>query len=178
MKIEQEIFKDISGYEGLYQISNKGTVKSISFRNNQTTFYREKIMNPFDNGRGYLVITLNRCGKKKNFYIHRLVAEAFIQHGIDENVVNHKDHNTHNNDVANLEWCTQKENVLYSAHRMKCEKSKSKPTNTGEKYISLYKSHGKYLVYRVQIKKIGTSRQFKTLEEAIAYKREVMGDVR
>ena len=74
----QEIFKDIKGYEGLYQISNIGRVKALVFRNGTTLKEKEKLLNPTDNGNGYLIIGLSKGGKKKNFYIHRLVAETFI----------------------------------------------------------------------------------------------------
>lgn len=167
--MSREVFKDIAGYEGKYQIGNKGTVKSLLFVNNKTELKREKVLSPFNNGKGYYVISLRKCGKRKNFYIHRLVAEAFLQRENGKNVVNHKDHDTLNNDVKNLEWCTQKENVLFSVDRMKHEKTKCKPTNTGEKYIRKYKNS-----YRVQIHRLGICKQFKTLEEAKEYKRLVM----
>lgn len=96
-------------------------------------------------------------------------ADAFLPHEKGKDVVNHKDHNRHNNSVENLEWCTQKENVRLSADRMMHEKTKCKPTNTGEKYISKYRNS-----FRVQISKKGICRQFKTVEEAKAFKRAVM----
>lgn len=166
MIIKEEIFKDISGFEGLYQIGNRGTVRSLTFRNNKTTFEKKRTMKPFDNGNGYLVVSLRKGGKRKNFYIHRLVAKAFLYQQEGKDVVNHKDHNTYNNCFENLEWCTQKENVRLSASRMRHEKSKCRPTNTGEKYVSKHKNS-----YRLQIKQKGIYRQFKTLEEAREFKR-------
>lgn len=160
--MEREIFRDIKGFDGKYQIGNKGTVKSLVFK-------KEKILSPFNNGKGYHVVTLWKCGKRKNYYVHRLVAETFLTKETGKNVVNHKDHNTYNNYEKNLEWCTQRENVLYSVDKMKHEKSKCKPTNTGEKYIRKYKNS-----YRIQIKKLGICKQFKTIEEAKEYKRLVM----
>lgn len=164
-----EIYKDIAGFEGLYQISNKGTVRSLSFRNNQTAFKRVRALTPSDNGSGYLIVGLSKGGKKKNFYIHRLVADAFLLREKGKDVVNHKDHNTRNNSAENLEWCTQEENVRYSADRMRHEKTKCKTTNTGEKYITKRKNS-----FRVQISRKGIYKEFKTLEEAKAFKKAVM----
>lgn len=167
--MRKEIFKDVAGFKGLYQIGDKGTVRSMTFRNNQTTFERVRAMTPFDNGNGYLAVSLSKNGKRKNYYIHRLVADAFLPHGKGKNVVNHRDHNRHNNSAENLEWCTQKENVRLSADRMRHEKTKCMPTNTGEKYISKRKNS-----FRVQIERKKISRQFKTFEEARAFKKAVM----
>lgn len=172
-----ETFKDIAGFKGLYQIGSKGTVKSLTFRNNRTTFEREKILSPTNNGNGYLIVSLNKNGKRKSAYIHRLVAEAFLPREKGKDVINHKDHNTRNNSVDNLEWCTQRENVRFSVDRMKHEKTKCKPTNTGEKYISRCISHKKYLCYRVTIKQKNICKYFKALDEAIKYRNEVMNDV-
>ena len=175
--MKKEIFKDIAGFKGLYQIGNKGTVRSLVFRNNQTSFEKVRVLKPFDNGRGYLVVGLSKDGKRKNFYIHRLVGNAFLPREKGKDVVNHKDHNTHNNNAKNLEWCTQKENVRFSADKMRHEKAKCKPTNTGEKYISRYMSHNKYLCYRLVIKPLKISKQFRTLEEAVLFRDEVMQNV-
>jgi len=164
-----EIFKDIPEYEGLYQISNHGTVKSLSFRNNVSNIKREKTLKPFNNGHGYLLVNLRRNGTRKNYYVHRLVADAFLNRDSTKTVVNHKDYNTLNNHACNLEWCTVKENVSYSANRMRREKSRCKPSNTGEKYISRYKNG-----FRVYIRKIGICKQFKCLDCAVAFRNEVM----
>nr|DAW56158.1 MAG TPA: homing endonuclease [Caudoviricetes sp.] len=119
-------------------------------------------MKPTDNGNGYFIISLRKCHKRKNFYIHRLVAQHFIDNPNDLNVVNHKDYNTKNNKASNLEWVTQKENVQYSTERMKKPKSVTH-SNTKEKYISYRKEKGKYRV-TINRKEYGA---FNTLEEAI-----------
>lgn len=139
----EEIWKPIREYESEYAISNKGRIKSLSFRNNQTTKQREKIMKPFDNGSGYLVISLKKGGKVKNKYIHRLVAEAFLENYLPGMVVNHIDYNKRNNCVENLEWCTQKENTHHSKQHMKHEHN-SPAGKSGEKYIRIKK--GKFEV--------------------------------
>ena len=147
----QEIFKDIKGYEGLYQISNIGTIKSA-----------RGFLTPTDNGNGYLIVGLSKGGKRKNFYIHRLVAEAFIDNPNNKTVVNHKDYNKKNNNANNLEWLTQKENIAYSVVNMKHKKSITH-SNTGEKYIS-YRANKNHYRVTINKKEHGT---YKTLKEAI-----------
>lgn len=106
----KEVWKDIPGFEGRYQISNLGNIKSINWRNTN----KERLMVPQDNGHGYKWIGL-RDGSpiKKQFYIHRLVAQAFIPNPNNLPQVNHKDGNTKNNCVDNLEWCTANYNLSY-----------------------------------------------------------------
>lgn len=147
-----EIWKDIKGYEGRYFISNIGRVSNT-----------KKILTPTDNGNGYLIISLSTKGKRKNYYIHRLVAEAFLNNPCNLPQVNHIDYNRQNNNVNNLEWITQIENVRHSQMNMRHRKGITH-SNTNEKYISYRKSKG---VYRVTIdkKEYGT---YKTLDEAIA----------
>ena len=102
-----EKWKQITGYS-LYQVSTKGRIKS--FKNS-----KERILKPKENSKGYLRVALVRDdGKKKLLFVHRLVAETFIPHKRSLNVVNHLDFNPLNNDVKNLEWTTQKENMRYS----------------------------------------------------------------
>lgn len=113
---------DIKNLLGEYQVSNMGRVKSTKIYKvaNGKTFEvdRELIMTPFDNGSGYKVVcfTLLDEGKRKrkNFYVHRLVAQAFIKNPQNKPAVNHKNYNRGDNRVRNLEWCTDKENTDYS----------------------------------------------------------------
>ena len=102
-----EIWKDIEGYKGLYQISNYGNVKSLNY--NKTG--KERILKPKKNI--YLQIMLHQNAKVKYFYIHRLVATAFILNPKNYPCVNHKDENKQNNHVDNLEWCTYQYNNTY-----------------------------------------------------------------
>ena len=101
-----EMWKDIKGYEGIYQVSNLGRVKNI-LRNRIKTLTK-------NNYNGYYHVRLGYKDKVKNFYIHRLVAEAFIDNPNQYNIVNHKDFNKANNTFENLEWCNQKYNVNYT----------------------------------------------------------------
>ena len=105
-----EEWKDIKGYEGIYQISNKGRVKTLG--NNRR---KEKIREGIADNTGYKRISLCKNGKEKKYSIHRLVAQAFLPNPDNLPVVNHKDENKLNNNVENLEWCTQKYNVNYSS---------------------------------------------------------------
>lgn len=104
-----EVWKDIKGYEGRYQISNCGRVKSLNYHKEN----REAILVPKVTKTGYLIIGL-WCDKKKKFFpIHRLVAKAFIA-PFDGEQVNHIDADKANNHVENLEWCTARENTLHA----------------------------------------------------------------
>lgn len=94
-------WKPIKGYEGLYEVSDTGLVRSNS------TVLKPHIKN------GYLAINLYNK-KCKHYYIHRLVAETFIDNKNNYKYVNHIDCDKHNNNVNNLEWCTQKENITHS----------------------------------------------------------------
>lgn len=142
-----EEWKDVKGYEGKYQVSNKGRVKALlKWDLNKKQYVNcDQIMQSVDNGKGYLYITLSKEHKRKNHYIHRLVADAFVDNPKELKYVNHIDYNKKNNDASNLEWCTQKENVHHSICNMRHRKSISH-TNTGEMYISKTKNR-----YRIQI---------------------------
>lgn len=109
----KEIWRDIKDYEGLYQISNFGRVKSLP-RNG--TISTERILKPLLTGRGYYKVTLSKHNKAKYPSIHRLVAEAFILNPDNLPQINHKDGNKTNNKVGNLEWCTSLENVKHSIY--------------------------------------------------------------
>lgn len=168
----KEQWKSIPGYEGFYQVSNKGRVKKCKMWDLGKRKYIEsdQILKPFDNGHGYLVIALAKEGKKANHYVHRLVASVFVDNPMNKRYVNHLDYNTKNNAVSNLEWCTQKENAQYSSEHMK--RPKPRKTNTGEFYISL-RNNGKYRV-TVKHKEYGP---FRSLADAISKRNEVLESV-
>ena len=110
--MNKEVWKDIKGYEGKYQVSNLGRVKSLYLINRQAKIPREKILKLGHNLQGYPQIHLCKDNKtSKSIFVHKLVAEAFIPNPDNLPVVNHKNEIKTDNRVENLEWCTQKNNV-------------------------------------------------------------------
>lgn len=125
----QEIWKDVIGYEGLYQVSNFGNVKSCRrtiIRKNRSHGYNkypvsEKVLTPVNQGNGYYRVRLQKGVDSKFKLVHRLVAEAFIPNPDNLPCVNHKDENPSNNSMNNLEWCSYYYNNHYNnatAHRI------------------------------------------------------------
>lgn len=115
--IFMEVWKDIKGYEGYYQVSNLGKVKRLAKKvlqsNGSLAIYRERVLKE-ENTKGYLRVTLSRGNKQKRFLIHRLVATHFILNINKKRFVNHIDGNKENNKFINLEWCTSSENEIHS----------------------------------------------------------------
>ena len=132
-----EIWKDIDGYEGLYQVSNLGRVKSLNY--NHTG--KERIRSSSKSSSGYCQIVLSKDGKKKIHLIHRLVAMAFVD-GYEEGlVVNHIDEDKNNNVYTNLEWCTQKENMKHSYRKItEINRVSVRCIETGEVFPTLTKA--------------------------------------
>lgn len=109
-----EQWKDVLGYEGVYQISNLGNVKRLSTVLHDR-FYKEKLLTICHNsGTGYDFVCLRKNNRDKNFSVHRLVAQAFIPNPRNLSDVNHIDGNKRNNSVENLEWCTRSENLKHA----------------------------------------------------------------
>lgn len=111
-----EIWKPIPGYEGYYEVSNLGRVKSLGryvFRDLYKYYRKERIRSPYVN-QGYLSITLNKDKSEKTYAVHRLVALAFIPNPDNKPAINHIDGNKQNNCVTNLEWVTSAENSSHA----------------------------------------------------------------
>lgn len=110
--MNKEIWKDVPGYEGLYQVSNLGRVKSVDRtiikKNGISQHFKSKIISVWISD--YIYVWLSKNGKGKTYAIHNLVAKAFLPNAKNELCVNHKDENKHNNNVNNLEWC----NYIYN----------------------------------------------------------------
>ena len=125
----KEIWKDIVGYEGLYQISNFGNVRSLNYRKTKGVIHliKTKI-----NNSGYIVVKLNKGGNQKTYTVHRLVALHFSNFipepnkTINNYVVNHKDENKLNNDIHNLEFTTIIANNMYGTRTDRASKSSYK----------------------------------------------------
>lgn len=107
----EEIWKDIVGYEGLYQVSNLGRVKSLDRIDASGHRRKGKILKPRINHDGYVQINLHKNSIRKTVSVHRIVAIAFIPNTENKREVNHVDENKANNHVSNLQWCSPKENV-------------------------------------------------------------------
>lgn len=126
-----EIYKDIPGYEGLYQISNLGNVKSVK---------KNKLLAKNNNGTGYLYARLSKNSQVKNHYIHRLVAIAFLDNPDNLPQVNHIDEDKTNNRVDNLEWVTAKENSNHGTRTARAARGCQKPINQYDLQGNLIKS--------------------------------------
>lgn len=110
----EEIWKDIEGYEGLYQVSNLGRIKSLKRKNNYGRYVKERIRKVVSNKDGYLCVTLSDKGRQKTFTVHGLVAKAFICKTLENVEVNHKNGIKTDNRKENLEWITHKANVQHT----------------------------------------------------------------
>ena len=127
----EEIWRDIKDYEGLYQVSNLGRVRSLNYRH----IGKVNIRKTSKTRSGYLIVCLYKDGKRKYFSVHRLVAETFIQNLLNLPEVNHKDEDKTNNFVGtpendykdgNLEWCDRSYNKNYGNRNEKVAKKLSK----------------------------------------------------
>ena len=137
---EKEEWRDVVGYEGLYMVSNIGNVKSLKrtakSKNGSIRTVSEKLRKIDKNKSGYLMVILNKEGKRKGMKIHRLVADAFIKNPYNLPQVNHRNEIKSDNRVENLEWCTQDYNNKYGTRTERTSK-KVKCLETGKIYPSL-----------------------------------------
>lgn len=122
-KVGCEIWKDVKGYEGIYQVSNMGRVKSLARSGNNRTL-KDRIMRQYVGKTGYMQVRLSKENKTRLLKVHRIVAEAFIDNPWQKPQVNHIDGNKTNNLVDNLEWNTSSENIK---HAYDCRLRKVKP---------------------------------------------------
>ncbi len=139
----KEVWKDIRGYEGLYQVSDFGNVKSLerkSWNGYKWFIKKEKILKPRPLKSGYLRVSLCKDGIAKDYLVHRLVAIAFIPNPDNLPKVNHKDENKENNCYFNLEWCDSKYNSNYGTA---IERSKNNKPSMSGKNNPMYGKSGK-----------------------------------
>ena len=142
----QEEWRDIKGFEGYYQVSNLGRVRSVdrviintgNKGENKRSHYKGKILRQAHRNKGYLGVILTKNSKQHSFSVHRLVAQAFIPNIKNLPQINHKDENKENNSVDNLEWCDCKYNINYGSWRQK--QSYSHKGKYSKKVVQLDKS--------------------------------------
>ena len=143
---KEEIWKDVKGYEGLYQCSNLGRIKSLDreitvTRKNTFTKLLKGGIRTQQNRTGYKAITLFKDGKRATYYVHRLVAETFIPNPMNLPMVNHIDEIRTNNCVFNLEWCTHQENLTHGTANERKNRKLSTPI------IGIHISTGKKITF-------------------------------
>ena len=127
----KEEWKPIKGYEGLYEVSNMGRVKSLYYG-------KDIILKQGMDHNGYMVLGLSKDGTRSTKKVHRLVATAFIRNTNNYEVVNHKNGNKKDNTVDNLEWCTSSYNIKHAYH------NRLMNTDAQKKSVILYKKYGEY----------------------------------
>lgn len=113
-----DTWRDIEGYEGVYQVSSSGRVRSldrvVTYKDGHSQRLPGKLLNINYDDSGYVIVTLYKSGQPKVFGVHRLVAEAFLPNPDTLAEVNHLDRNPANNCVANLEWISHRNNVIHA----------------------------------------------------------------
>lgn len=145
--MNKEVWKDIKEYEGLYQVSNLGRVKSldreITYSDGRTTLHKGREIKTRVGNHGYMCALIYKNNKPKQILIHRLICEHFVEPPSNEkNIVNHKDGNKLNNDPSNLEWCDKRYNMVHAIDELKVsnvlgeENSQSKLTE--EQVLEIY----------------------------------------
>ena len=172
---------DIPGYEGWYQVSNCGNVRSVDRVIEQWSRYghpiqrkiKGRLVTPTDNGYGYQIVGLRRNQERENKYVHRLVAEAFIENAANLPEVNHKDYDKTNNKVSNLEWVSRLDNIGHSIPHMRGPRKGARLPKTGYKYISM--EEGKYRLC-IHLHGIRFDRRYDTLQEALERREVIMSD--
>ena len=147
--MNKEIWKDIPNYEGLYQVSNLGRIKSLQRKqycpktNKINIIKKERILKQH-NSKGYNFVILYKNNNIKNNLVHRLVANAFIDNFKNYSYINHIDGNKSNNKVENLEWCTASENTKH-AYKNGLSKAKKGKENIKSKIICQYDLKGNFI---------------------------------
>ena len=157
---QNEIWKDIHGYEGYYQVSNLGRIKSMErdvLQGTRIVHLHSKILKYRYDAGGYIRIVLCKNGIQKNFSLHRLVAEHFIPNPNNLPQINHKDENKENNCVDNLEWCTPKYNTNYGTRTQRAANTSKGKTFTLEQRKKLSQARKGYVTSEETKNKISES---------------------
>ena len=148
-----EEWRPIAGYEGIYEVSNLGRVRSLDRyvvhktidKKNYTRHIKGSILSPIINSKNkYLTVGLHDGGRRIAAYVHRLVAETFIPNPYNMPEVNHKDEDKNNNKVDNLEWCDRAYNMNYGTAIKRTSAARSKPVEQltlDGKHVAYFPSH-------------------------------------
>lgn len=124
-----EVWKDVVGYEGYYEVSNLGRVRGVdrivTGSNVVTQHFKGHLMTQRPDGNGYMLCHLRMNRTRRMIHVHRMVAEAFIPNPDNLPQVNHKDNSRTNSQVDNLEWCTVKYNSNYGLHKKRASFSRA-----------------------------------------------------
>ena len=143
--MNKEVWKDIKGFEGMYQVSNHGRIKSLDryvrVGGGGTRLVKGGIRKPIKCRNGYYEVQIQVKRNRTIKMLHRVVAEAFIDNPNDYPKVNHKDEDISNNCADNLEWCTAKYNANYGTRNIRCKESKKKY----EKPVNQYTKDGEFI---------------------------------
>lgn len=126
MQINEQ-WRPVEGYEGLYEVSNLGRIKSLNYNHTGV----EKVLKP-KNNKGYLRVDLRKDGKHKFFLVHRLVATAFLPNPEGFEQVNHINEDKTNNCVDNIEWCSRRYNNNYGTRNVRIGAALSKPVEASK----------------------------------------------
>lgn len=141
--LDNEEWRPIKGYEGLYEVSNQGRIKSLPKikrgKNNSIVHRKEQLLKPCESEGHYSSVNLHKDGIQKTREIHRLVAETFIPNPSNLPCVNHKDETKRNNCVDNLEWCTAKYNANYGTALARAKEKLTNNPNTSKEVLQIDK---------------------------------------
>lgn len=159
-----EVWKDIKGYEGYYQVSNLGEVRTIGHKWQRKGIHKIKLHE--NNGYGYLMADLHKNNKSKSVAVHRLVAQAFIPNPENKQQVNHKDGDKYNNNADNLEWVSKAENCWHRNNILGIRTNRIKDFTTGlvfpsQKSAALYYGVSENLIRMIVKNEIFSDRKKK-----------------
>lgn len=174
----EEIWKDVFGYEGYYQVSNIGNIKGvdriIKYKSDGERLYKGINFKQETTKDGYKRVVLMKEGVKQRYMVHRLVAQTFIENPENKPYINHIDGDKGNNVVANLEWCTNSENVLHADSIGLRDMSNHQPSNS--KSILCVEKEIEFKSISKALKWLGTTnKSTSTITRAIKNNRKAFG---